>query len=378
VPALIRLVLIPLVLGSATTHAQQVIRDELSCLRCEIVVESIARIGDGPGSVPLPGSVAAVDVDARGRYWVVVDQEPIMVFDAAGEFVATVGEMGDGPGELRFPSHVAMAEDAAIIFDGAPRAVIFDLDFNHVRTVALTVRRLWEVAAVDGGGQVLVNGLSQPAGEVRLPFTVLDVTRSPAAIVHSFGPDLEDRSSRVGLYRLRHVLAAGADNTFWAAELQRYHLSRWRSDGERIDSLVRQPEWFSGVSRAMPLGGPETEPDPAIAAIAQDSAGLLWVFIRVTRPGWRDTWAEWISQHGPLPAGSAELSGDEVPPPWDQMTTTVEVLDPRARRVVHRQTLDALVVNALPGPRLVTYSESAPAFDPVLEVIALRLDESGR
>lgn len=361
-------------LAAPAAAGQELIPEEPTCATCSIVVERLARLGAGPGSAPLPGGVFAASMDARGRYWIVLSEEPIMVFDEGGGFVSTVGRMGGGPGELRHPSRIAMGQSEAIVFDDVrATATVFDLDFEHVRTVSFMRRRLWGVAVFDGPDSVLANGLFALPGEVRLPFTVVDLTSNPAAVIRSFGPDLEDRSSRVGLYRLQHVLAVPERGTFWCAETQRYHLSRWSSEGELLDSLMRQPEWFSGFSNGT-LGGPEMAPHPSIAAIAQDSAGRLWVFLRVARPGWRETWAQWVAEHGPLPR-NGEVSGDALPRPWDLITTMVEVLDPRTRRVVHRQTLDAFVINVLTGPRVFAYTEPEPEFEPVVDVLSLRLDE---
>lgn len=359
------------VAGGAAAIAQDVIPDEETCSACSIVTEQVIRIGevDGPGA--LPGGPINASVDPEGRYWLFFPEEPIMVFDAGGQFIGLVGRSGDGPGEFLNPYVAAMSDDVAIVLESRPRATVLDFDFRHVRTVALSYRRIWDAPAF-GPGSVLVNGLFGSPDQVRRPFNVVDVSGSSAAVTRSFGPDLEDRSSRIGLYRLRHVFDTPRGNTIWVTEQRRYHVSKWSSEGELLDSLVRQPEWFPGFpgfSKGS-MGGPDTPPSPLVVGVTSDSSGRLWVFSRIAGPRWREAWAESIARYG-RSTGRA-VSPDVLPQPWDLTTTVVEVLDPQARRVVYRQTLDAYVIRVLPGPRVVTYLE--PDLIPTVDVLTLRLD----
>jgi len=74
------------------------------------VVENL-RLGTPHEDAPdLFGNVAAVEVDAEGRIWVLDDRElEIRIFDREGRYVRTVGREGGGPGEFRAPQAIHQA-----------------------------------------------------------------------------------------------------------------------------------------------------------------------------------------------------------------------------------------------------------------------------
>lgn len=358
-------------LATASINGQGDIPDGLSCPTCSIRIVARVQVGSESEAGILPGTPADVDVDSHGRYLVLVPREPLMAFDEQGNFVSEVGGFGDGPGEYRHPLLVTTGRDYIAVFEDS-RAIVFDSDFQALRTVWFDHRRISEAAFFGGTGQVLVNGLLGDATSVRLPFSIVDLSSTPVTVVREFGPDLEDRTTRAGHYRLRHVLDAPNDDTIWVAERLRYHVSKWNTVGERLDSLRRAPGWFHGFSSGLP-GGPKTAPEPTIVGISSDSVGRLWIFLRVAAPRWRETWAKWITKNGPLRDG--EYPADVLPRIWELTATRVEILDPTTRRVVHSETLDGFVIGTLSDARVAIYTEAAPDYAPTLEILTLALSE---
>jgi hypothetical protein len=92
------------------------------------------------------------------------------------------------------------------------------------------------------------------------------------------------------------------------------------------------------------LGTPNSPPPPAITDVAEDSTGLVWVFVRVAAPTWREAW----------PAVGGEFDYRQMS--LDKMfRTMVEVIDPGRQSVVTRTVLNQWVVSALPGSRVASY-----------------------
>lgn len=60
----------------------------------------------------------------------------LVVFDAAGHVIQTIGTRGGGPGEFNFPTHVACRDDALLVADsGNFRVQLLDLDGTWKRSI---------------------------------------------------------------------------------------------------------------------------------------------------------------------------------------------------------------------------------------------------
>lgn len=116
-----------------------------------------------------------------------------------------------------------------------------------------------------------------------------------------------------------------------------------------LTTLFRKPGplQFAGPSD-FGLGSPTTPPKPGISAVIEDSTGLLWVFVRIPAKTWREAWPSVRSRSGEYEYRTIAL--DKL------FTTTIEIIDPKTRRVVTRRSLEQFVVSALPGLRAAAYS----------------------
>lgn len=79
-------------------------------------------IGTLDGDDPyLLGAVAGLDVDARGRVYVVDRHaQNVRVFSAQGEHLRTIGLGGEGPGEFLAPDCVRVTDDGRLVVRDAP------------------------------------------------------------------------------------------------------------------------------------------------------------------------------------------------------------------------------------------------------------------
>jgi hypothetical protein len=165
---------------------------------------------------------------------------------------------------------------------------------------------------------------------------------------------------------LLSVLAVDPQGLLWSADKYLYRLSAWSSDGRLVRSMERKPEWFAERSTRME-GGPSTPPQPRIADMRFDEEGLLWVFLHIPSPRWREAWPAGGDATGEISVGRIQV---------DLLyTTRIEVLDPNLGRVLTRRSLDGLVVAALPDRRAVFYRETA---DGIPELLVHTLHVVGR
>jgi hypothetical protein len=101
-----------------------------------VLVQELA-IGEMDGEEPYVfGSIAALDVDARGRTYVIDRQaSEVRVFSEAGEHELTMGGPGEGPGEFRGPDHIRLTGDGRVLIrDGRWRFSIFSTEGAYLES----------------------------------------------------------------------------------------------------------------------------------------------------------------------------------------------------------------------------------------------------
>ncbi|HLA88819.1 MAG TPA: hypothetical protein VJL28_00125 [Gemmatimonadaceae bacterium] len=335
--------------------------DEPSCARCTVTARTIAELGDrdGPGSIDyLP---FALRVDSRGRFWVMNHDELPKVFDSTGRFVQTIGSVGSGPGEFRMPSDAVAIGDSMLVVDGSlARVTVVGPALKPIRSIG--VRWGFGSPLVLAWPREVVVTASVPIPErAGLRLHRVSFGADPATIVSSFGPD--DGEMRPGRDLSQRVSVSTTGRTFWTADITRYRLHEWSYDGRQLRSLLRTQNWFPPDVRSS-MGNRTTSPSPSVAALVQDSTGLIWVFVRVAKATWREAWP-------PAVPGKREYRIREIA--WEKLTTTlVEVIDPHAGRVLARQPLDTYLVNALSSRRAVFYAVDQHGY-PRLSVLSFEL-----
>jgi hypothetical protein len=186
-----------------------------------------------------------------------------------------------------------------------------------------------------------------------------------AEIIRSYGPELGELRPGPTI-DLRHVLAPRPSERAWSADRRRYRLYEWSLEGDLVRTLDRSPSWYRGVHNSG-FGDPKTEPPPTIAAIQTDSAGRLWVFVRLPSTTWRTAWP--ASARGQKEVRVSEIAIEKL------FRTLIEVIDPKSARVIARRTLDAFIFAALGGGLVAAYTADENG---VSRIRVLRAGISGR
>ena len=337
------------------------IPDQPACPRCSIEVQHTVSLDTKNDSVLLDGAPVVVRADGRGRYWVIAPGLPPMVFDPAGRFLRSIGAIGSGPQEFLMPGDIIpLAGDSVLVLDGGTqRASVVGPSFSFSRTIHLT-ETLPPATSLAWPHRVVMAGMITSADGIGWPLHFVDFSGLTAQVVRSFGSATGEL--RPGEeFQLRQQTALSRRQGFWAAPESQYRLTLWSQEGEAVQSFVRTPPWFSGKS-SFGLGTPRSPPPPAIVGFTEDRGGLLWVFVRVPAPTWRDAWPE--------------ISGPEIPTKlirYDRLfKTMVEVIDPVRRQVVATRLLENWTVTVLSGPRAVAYSTDLEGY-PSISVLTLGL-----
>lgn len=331
--------------------AQVQIPDRPLCSQCSIEMELEVSLGDHDDGASLTGPPSTVRLDSSGRFWVLDGAEPPLVFDSAGAFLTSVGRAGEGPGEFRSAIDVLdVGGDSLLVLDMAlGRSTVVSPELRALRTLPLDPFQVWTGAVMSWPDEVVLHGIAASAEAVGWPFHLVALRPEGLDLRRSFGPD-RGESRGPNPIGLLSVLAVDPHGELWSGDRHLYRLSGWSPDGRLERSLERKPEWFAERS-TRPQGGPSSPPQPRIADMRFDAEGLLWVFLHIPSPRWREAW----------PAGgdaTGEISVRRIQA--DRLyTTRIEVLDLNLGRVVTQSSVDGLVVAALPGRRVAFYRETA-------------------
>ena len=337
-----------------------VIPDAPSCATCTIATRRLATLGSAESTGSISSMIQSIGVDGRGRYWVLVGEDTPLVFDADGRFVAAVGRRGTGPGEIQSPTDIApLPGDSVLLLDNG-KAMVFDADLKPVRSITLTAG-FFPVHVIEWPIYVVANGTVSTKVASGWPLHSVTFEERVARVDTSFGPERSTLGPQ-GVPMLMQRIAPSTGMTFWSADWGRYRLTHWGGAAKKTLTLERKAAWFPPEAIRGSLGSPATPPDPSIAGIHQDSAGLLWVYTKIAAPTWRTGW--------PKGATGSEIEIRRLA--LEKMyRTTIEVIDPRTKRVLARRIIPEVIVAALPNRRAAAYVVGP---DDVPRIAILRLD----
>jgi hypothetical protein len=328
------------------------IDDRVSCTRCQTVqrVTATLRITDDEGSVPF-----RIREDGRERYWVFREAAVPLVFPARGGQGTSLGRRGEGPAEFTRPyDGVSVTGDSFVVFDaGLRRATVVDSELKAVRFLQMTTPPSSPVV-VSWPDRVLVSASIRTVAEAGMPIHVFSFRGSEVQRRMSFGGEGELRPESSSAVSLLSEVQAGG---IWSAAPGAYRLVRLSTTGKIERAVSRRSQLFDFTDPG--YIDPNKPPPVRIADIHQDSTGLLWVYLRVPAP----TWKESITMP---PPGVREVSSRQI----DRVKryhTILEIVDPKANSVVTRVTIPKYFVGALPRRRAAFYLES-PDGEGVLQV----------
>jgi hypothetical protein len=318
---------------------------------CQVQITPIVSFGDRDGPGALANIYGTIRVDSRNRYYV-IDRggTSVLVFDAGGKYVRTIGRAGEGPGEFRETITIELARnDSLMVFDfGTSRVTVYSPDHVLVRTIRIPIIPNHRVALLpDGGFAFATNVRSREL--VGYPVHLFSST---GQLQRSLGSDgnFDPTIPRSG----DRIIAPASDGNLWVAHLNQYVIEKWTPDGRRLDEIRRDVSWFRPQSRPSVTRGPQPPPT-TLSAIAEDSTGLLWVSVHQPKESWRDYLR---------PGVDHTMFDDGV------MQTHIEAIDTR-RGVAVATTLVPHEAHIFPRPGLMAILELDSAGYPVARAFRL-------
>ncbi|MGQ0561586.1 MAG: hypothetical protein ACT443_06910 [Gemmatimonadota bacterium] len=341
----------------APVSRQTLIPDRLSCVSCRIKMNRIVRLHDNDQGL-IPGAPPQVIGDSKGRFWLVGAAVPV-VFSRDGRLNAVIGRKGSGPNEFRLVSGIAeLPGDSVVVVDNMnSRLTVLTPALVVHRTIPIDIGVINSIRVLKWPTAVLINSDVATADRVGWPLHLASIV-DKIALRRSFGLDAGEKRT-IGPFDFLHVLSTPRRLEVWSAEVLQYRVARWSADGRLQEQLIRKPKWFSKRSEYR-LGNHRTPPPPRILAIEADEYGRLWIFIAVAAREWREAWA-----NIPTSAREAPVSKIDIEKLY---CTVVEVLDPEAKAVIARTTLDGFVVGALPNRRAAIF-RIADDKSPIIDVV---------
>jgi len=345
--------------AAAVAQPLTVVPDEPACSSCRIEVEDVVRL-DAAGLIP----VAPIDVvvDGRGRYWLVFVNDLAMVYEADGRFIKSLPK-GGGPQEFEYPASITAVGDSLLVYDRQRGWAVVAPDLTVARRLAGSrifsrpIPFAWPdsvllsvPASSSGTERRSVFNVTSFAGEEVRPLRVF-VGADPPAPIHPMQGTYISRSLEPG--------RAGV----WIRDQNRYRIDNTAYGGEVRHVYLREAPWFEEPNqRLAPMSEP---PQPRIRAVREDARGLLWVYISVAAPTWREGYPV-LEGTGPQHVSEADYSYEKL------YQTTVEVIDPAAGRVLARRTIPNYIVSPVGDGRAAIY-DTTDAGEPFVRIVRLRL-----
>jgi hypothetical protein len=339
------------------------IPDAVSCSVCEIRLhgEMVLRVPRDTAD----GFPTRVKEDGQGRIWVLSNGELPTLFGPDGRFLRRLGTFGRGPGEFVAPHDILFAQgDSAVVLDGVgARATVLGPTLALGRTIVLPLQLLG-ATILAWPDTVIGSGSIQTTAEFGWPLHRVSFRERNAVAFKSFG-GADGLMTPANSMQAWYWTARSDPAAFWAVWSYGYDLAEWTTAGRQLRAMERRPSWFrepsppTAGSRVMP-------PPPHIAGIQRDSTGLLWVYVRVAAPTWKQAWPA-------MPPGVREVPSSRLAKDL-LFSTIVEVIDPAARRVVARHRFERYFVGGLDAGRVAFYQVPDKLGEGLLSVARIQLD----
>jgi len=250
------------------------------CVTCEVVLKRIVSLGDRDSSGALHGRPIAIASIASGGFAVVNPPPggPVLLYGTAGQFVGYLGKKGKGPGEMEMAAGVASGAGRMYAWDFLnARLSVYDLRGRYLYSAFQTAATQ---AVIDGFSVANVSALT--AGNRVAAISIIDSSGRIIRVV-----DLQEPSNRPeDSWRISRSISA-ISHGFWSSRVDRYELTRWSIDGKATHRVRRNVKWFPAVETRTAFVRGEY-PNAELLGAQEDSHGLLWTFIRVTSPAWRE------------------------------------------------------------------------------------------
>lgn len=324
--------------GEATHRTRSYSFGDCATGGCEIVLEHIATLSDSaqPGMLGQSGHLRR---DSKGRFIAIAAQrDRLILFDSSGQFLHSIGRRGDGPREFRGLSFVIVGIDDSL----------YAWSYSHSRVTVFASDSLFSrqfpaprpPMFVRPDGSFLIAAPIPSEDRIGYP---LHVMSGDGQFIRSFGSDPPEYRSDMSLFFDREA-APARDGSIWAIAPGRYVIERWdAASGRRLQEVRVSAPWFV-ESRTLQVDE-RVRPLPLIQRIWEDSAGFLWLVIRVADADWR-------------PPAKANImrpvAADERNAEYDWL---LNVVDPRSGTIVASKRLAIAHDTRSPTEFLVAYRD---------------------
>lgn len=336
-----------------------------SCPVCALRVRRVAGLQSGDRDSLQSGPLRSAAVSGTGDIVVSYGNEtaPLRVFDPSGRLRHSIARQSDLiPPSLGLLWVTAVGGEIKVFANDSGGAYSLDHVGALRRGPATRVAPFRQLAVLKNGSIVTAFVARDPQ-DVGLP---LKLYSPDGNLITAFGSDAEYfRADSADL--LRRTVTPGRGGGFWAAYLYEYRVEYWSDAPARTLTLVRNPPWFSGVGLPRPLGLAHPPP-PVLTGVYEDRLGLLWTATAVAR-------TDWQSAVQVFEGGAVDPRGPS-PPLNDLYETIVEVLDPKAGRVVTALRIPVLLSAQL-GDRLFLAQREVRGVGFYLDVYEVTLDSTG-
>jgi hypothetical protein len=270
------------------------IRHSVACRECRVEFTKLATLGKPTDSVLISGSFT-LDRDSRGRFYTSSDYSQVIVYDAHGNFLRTIGRPGDGPGELgrvseliaragfvRSPIVSVTVDKADTIFVyHPPKITVFSPNYKYVRTITLTPG----VGNILHGPWRLADGSFVLGGDYRhdpaLIGYSIHVATPDGRITRNLGVETQvTPQTRIPL--LSELRIATDGRSIWS--VYGYSFDQWRiADNAHLAKLtITDVPW---LERPQAAGVPPVN----IQFVGMDSSERIWSIGRLRSPSQKNS-----------------------------------------------------------------------------------------
>lgn len=295
-------------------------------IRLQITTESSLLVGNDVGEGMITSLKDWARIGPRGRIFLIEYAGPaVSVFSPEGSYLKTLGSKGEGPMEFRFISNVLFSSDSTYVVDGLnARITVFDSDLRFVRTSPLGVMASDEAAFVNDS-VIVMNAHVATAQTAGHPLQLINRRGEQLGSIGGEGA----RYNGFMMNGSRRV-AVDPEGVIWSARTSEYVVDAWDVHGRHLRRLTYEPDFFQGS----PTGRDLTKPPPSmLLELSADADGYLWVITAVGDERWES------AIDGPPGTHQARIVDYNL-----YYDCIIEVIDPRAAKVVARKRVDELIL----------------------------------
>ena len=260
------------------------VKHKVSCASCAIELTPVATIGGRSDSVSI-ARTSYLDRDSQGRFFAFSDDSRVLVYNASGQLLKTLGRRGDGPGEFNAQVPFGITDvvvgrgDSLFVFH-PPKVTVFSPALAYVRTLASVQAAGIKSINPVGDGAWLVAGSNRAPEHVGRPVFVLNPDGS---IRKSLGPEqtVAPGRSRRSIPPLK--VSPDRRSVWINGEYNRYALTQWSIDGRLLASLEIEDTPFlpepTIVTHRAPSGRTfQIETGGEVVITGVDTLGQVWAY----------------------------------------------------------------------------------------------------